>query len=612
MTRNTFVAISLIALAGLGYAMHQLGTLAKADPSAKNQSPDPPPRDFVPSHSTVLAVPIKFKQMKDDLSWLSGREATVRVITTIAPVGILPVYVVKEASLKPAAFDDTGKLLTPPSVRIEVVDLMASKAGFDAVVAELTATDPKFARVVVLPPERGEVRADLQVEFNGKKPTLGSTRFSRSSGGISHRLDFPIQSPQLFRNVALAERRLNEFRVQFAEDYAGYFQKNDLEVTTTFVSQAITLFKNQVTRGNPPDQPVVFVRFGGAVNQSLQIRQLLVAMSETNIRMAKDAVLPDTLVNVVLNKALDAANLKLADDRKLTSADNDKLLTFVLGNGMSLQATLGKFKTIKEEDRKQMERNMSRMESWDKSREDLTKIGVKVEASAFELFSGGMEINTERHRKTNNIGSDEREDFSKDVIELFRTVEGELPVVALDVKQLTNAENAKVDVSKVVFGSFVLGRRSLTHDVSLQGVSRDSKLSAFKTDLDKRVERLEAMIAQLSEKSIVGKPQRMDAYKLHTADSDGVITVTTSGSNLKFNEVQITYTPPGGAEVLVRAHSVTPFYGSCTAVLPRGSTWKVATTTNEGVPITSPNNVAVNFTPVRLPLPAMVSAESRK
>ena len=113
---------------------------------------------------------------------------------------------------------------------------------------------------------------------------------------------------------------------------------------------------------------------------------------------------------------------------------------------------------------------------------------------------------------------------------------------------------------------------------------------------------VKAIEVRLQDSSVVGTPVPMTPYETHIADTDGVVIATSRGKNVPFEEIKIEYTPPGGNAILVRSFSKNAVYGTCTAIIPKGSTWSVRTVTEDNTAMESVPHTTVYFTPIRVAL----------
>jgi hypothetical protein len=115
-------------------------------------------------------------------------------------------------------------------------------------------------------------------------------------------------------------------------------------------------------------------------------------------------------------------------------------------------------------------------------------------------------------------------------------------------------------------------------------------------------------LRQLSEKGIIGEPQKMDPYQQNKAESDGIVMAVTSGAPKSF-ELALTITSPENATVLTRAtrgaieEAATRLYAGVTGVVRKGSVWVVNTYDTDRNPVREPENVTVWFVPISIPRP---------
>lgn len=497
---------AVVMAVGTGLAVSQPPTTPKSKevPPAAVGGQLALPGDFVPRASAIVTKTIGFEAALGLPDWLVGRTVDIRVVPGVTPVRVLPVYVIKEVTAEALQFKLiqkdklTGPLPTfgtdgtpqPPKVHVVLFDAMTDSAVQKFVTAKLNADSPGLGNFVIVPPEANEVAVGLSVAFAGNKIRLGETNFTRAGGQFQHHLEFKIDPSSAGLLVA---QPTGNFRLDFAEDYAGLFSKDELVVTAKFTRQAFVQFQNTILKNHPATEPVVMVRFGGGARQDTAFRQYLQTVSEIDVQIARDTVLSPQVIEAAVNDAIKAGNLQFTEFRKIGAEKDDKLLTFVFGNGMTVRGSLGTFRKISKDDKALLEKLMESRDTWDIAREYFGKLKVDAEGGAlFGLVKGKGGIDTEFGVKRRDTGSTERKDMSKEVRELFQTVEGELPVVALDVKQLQKAATAQVDVSKLVLGTFVPGRQTLLHNISFQTLNMVGTLPEFATDLEKRVAKLES------------------------------------------------------------------------------------------------------------------------
>jgi hypothetical protein len=130
-------------------------------------------------------------------------------------------------------------------------------------------------------------------------------------------------------------------------------------------------------------------------------------------------------------------------------------------------------------------------------------LGTKAEASIYDIAKAGGEFNSEARYTTKDLDSSERKDYSKEVKELFRAVEGNFPVVAIDVRQLQTAVDYSTIETNFRAGSFYRGRRILTQSISFQTlpqILQDKPISPFKSEVERRLEALEKEIVEVDVK----------------------------------------------------------------------------------------------------------------
>jgi hypothetical protein len=367
---------------------------------------------------------------------------------------------------------------------VTVFDALADPAANGHVIAKVKGQRP--SNVVLVEPERGTVIVWLTVAFGNQKKRLAEASFTRVGGKSRHELVFEIDPSDA---GLLAARPAGDFQLDFAEDYTGLFHKDDLMVTTRYTREAITQFNNVVLKNAPPGEKAVLVRFGGGVRQETGFRQYVQTASEVDVRIARDAVLSPQVIEAAIGDAIKTANLTFTNLRTLAKEKETAVLTFVFGNGMTVRGTLGTFRSIKSEDKALLEKLMERRDTWDNAREYFGKLKVEAEVGVVGLAEVKGGVDTEFGVKLRDSGSAERKDFSKEVKELFQAVEGELPVVALDVGQLQKAAAADVNVNRLVLGTFIPGRQALTHGVSFQTLPGAGELfPPYKPELVRKVE----------------------------------------------------------------------------------------------------------------------------
>lgn len=471
-----------------------LGANAQQPDPAKKQQPDAGvgkdnifvPIPFEPEEKSFTLPKLADKQLES----LSEKDVTVRFVSGpgIARPRLLPVYLLKTVSADPQKIGPNGQPVSPQVV-VAVFDVFQHPAA-ERALAEVFKTEPKLANHVKVMPEGRRVGAVLSVVEPGQ-PTvvLGRVEFTRAIGTTEHTLRFPIDSTHA---CLLAAKDARQFRVEFEESYLGDFQDDDLRITVTNTREAVQRLRTTITR-TAPDGKIAFVRFGGGANQETGLNRYLQSQTLFDMRYNAARVPNRELLDRFFNTVVPVAFEKVKD-KKFGEGDDEKVLTYIFSNGMTVQGTVAEFKKIDDKARYEMRRNAEDRRTWNRVADSLRKGSGGGGINVVGLFSIGGSGSSESRDINTDIGSDEAKRFSEDIADLFQSVEGKVPVLALDVDQLVKAETAAAEVVQAGLGQFRRGRRTIVHPVSFETLHRAGKLPAFKTDLDKQVESFESRV----------------------------------------------------------------------------------------------------------------------
>lgn len=441
---------------------------------------------FIPLPTTPDEKFVALDKIDDrDFAWLTGRKVKVRMVTGqgLTQPLIYPVYVLKSAELEHESVGANGEKV-PAKVKVFMVDLLEHATTRAAICGTLPHR--------VVSPEGNKATVGLFVDVphrSGNPILLAESQLNRNGGKVSHELVFTIDPAYNY----LLTQPIKQFSLEFKENYIGQFRQHDLQVSVNQSLTAIQEFRNTVQRGSKPEQKVAFVAFGGGVTQDTGLKRQLQTATEVQLLVRKDAILNPSLLDRFLN---DIVKPELVTHRQKfdPQKDADQTFTYFLGNGMSVQGTIGQLNKVELRDRFELERLMENNKSWDKTFDLFTKLGLKIDVFGLGGGSGDVEFKL----KKNDIGSESNKNYSKDIRDLFQAAEGKLPVVALDVAQLQKAEQQAAQALQLILGTFTVGRRSLFHSVSFQTLAAaDEKMATFKSELAKKVDELKEKIARL-------------------------------------------------------------------------------------------------------------------
>ncbi len=509
------LVVAVVLAAGVGVTLCQ--PLPSGETAGKGKVPDLSAfPDFIPVPTPVTTEPITLGKFEgEELGWLSGRKVTVRYVLTAKPTRVLPLYVVKDVKGKPAALGTDAKT-APAEITVSLFDAMQNDTVKKAVFDILRAKNPtQFVDPLVVSPEDARVTARLSVSERGTYRTLGGTDFTRENGRELIETTFLVPDPEC--SSLIPRFQVKDCSIQFSELFPGLYLRDDLMVTRTFAQRSISDFKNVITKGMPPGEKAVFVSFGGDVNQDAEFRRSLLMMTTLDVYTNRDALVSPAMIEAVLNMALKQAGGVIETERKLAAADDDKWISFVFGNGMTVSGAVSTIRSIKAEDRRMLEKLMKDKKTWETARNYFAKLGTGMEVSGlFKLGDVKGHFDAEVKVDAQDKGSAEREDYSKEMNDVFRAVEGDLKVASLNVVQLEKAGRDQVDLDKFVRGTFIRGTRTLRHTESLQQLKLDGGIPPFKTLLERRIEKLEEgqIEIQRVEFSICGpvRPLRQEDY----------------------------------------------------------------------------------------------------
>jgi hypothetical protein len=377
-----------------------------------------------------------------------SKRLLVRVSDSGKKVWLLPVYIVKDLK-RPSGSDQVATLT--------IVDALYHP-DMEAVIHK--AMDAKYKVWEKANPINNQAEITLwskeMIETSrGKKELrapLSRFVFLRDAGSGQQQISFSLSASDAKRLSDPACR----LGVTWSEEYRGRFTRTDLEGTLRISNATAARFGNSLDTDTKGEKATLFVAIGGGVDQRLAVQQYFVRQVSIEVLTREGKDFNQALVERVAEKMF--ANL--AEETSLAKQREDTVVTFLVGNILKMTASIGTFKGIKDQLRKDAQRLT---ESTNALR---TRNRLKTDIESSGLFGiAGLNLRLDNESERDSTKSDKLE--TRDLLELVKAIEGDLPVAVLNAKQLqTLAARAQTNIEFDV-GAFHDGRKSLESHLSL-------------------------------------------------------------------------------------------------------------------------------------------------
>jgi hypothetical protein len=407
---------------------------------------------------------------------LVGKRLQVRVTESGGRTWLLPVYVVQDVRL-PAAGGTTATVvladaLYHPEFERAVSAAMKVKFGNN------------WSKAV---PVDNRVAATLRVTVGDEEAPLATVRFKREAAKKQLTLTFPLDSAAAKR-LATAPRE--SIGLTFEETYRGRFTDAEVVATATVTSTAATNFVNNLRPDARGQTATLLVSIGGGVDQQVSVRSAFARQVGVEV-WTKEGTSPNpTLVDNLVTKLFAG----ITEEKSLGDKPNEQVVTFLTANGLKATASLGTFRELKDQWKKERESGTKSADSG--SEKDRTKRSGEAEASGFQVFSAKVKFEAEDERERTWVTS--RENQARALDEVMKGISGELPLAVLSADQVQKIASRADSVQTVTTGSFRDGRKAMRHPQSLaEAFEVVEARAAPKSEAEKRRDALAKTTADL-------------------------------------------------------------------------------------------------------------------
>lgn len=433
-----------------------VGSIAGAAATRAAQGPPDPPkvRAADPPRAEDAHFTFVEDRPRDELLTLVPGGPTdpstlrVRLTTSAQTIWLLPAYHVGAVAL-PSATD------AAPVVRIVLRDALYDN-GLDAAITRAMTLEYGKGGWKKAVPTGNRVVVTLRVKDGDREERLGTVRVLREVGQKELELAFRLTTAAAVRVRAV---RPADLGLTFEETYYGRFTDPDLEAAVSVGTSAATDFANKLGATRKGERAVLLAAVGGGVNNRVTVQQVLGRQIRMEVLTAHDKSVNPQLVDSIVAKLFAG----VAEETTLAKAKDDTAVTFLMANGLRATASIGTFKGLREQwkkDRDELYKQAATRK--DKGRD---KIGGELSAEAFEVFSSTIKFDyeTEHDRES----SDSFESHVRAMDEVMKAIDGELPVAVLNADQVQRVATRASSLTEIRTGSFRYGQKLMVHNQSL-------------------------------------------------------------------------------------------------------------------------------------------------
>jgi hypothetical protein len=425
---------------------------------------------------------------------LHTKAVEVRVAKGGSTTWLLPVFLYKTISFS------EGKPGQTIEVKITLWDCL-KHAQLHAAITSALAHDAKIPVWTQAQLLTNSVEVRLYADIKGQRENLATATFLRQGGNPTPEIVFDLDP---HKAAIVAELGMKRLGLEFVEEYLGRYVQDDLKATLHSSQEATVDIRNLLSKDASGREATVLVVFGGGIEQKQHVRQLFKQTTLMRFDQRQGAKLNPALLERFADRFFDNL-LKSNEPRVLQEKE---VVTFLLRNGMTVTGSIGEFRRLTKDSRKEMERRLADKKAWDDQDKHLRDYKIRARFSAgFGLTSGSASVDVHTEDEKKRSGLEEKERFEKDMASLAECIEGKLPVVALETGQMQSLTSQDVKELEAGIGTFRQGRKSLTHTLSFVAAGEkvapvpkktpepESYKAAF-ADVDRRIKYVEKQVAE--------------------------------------------------------------------------------------------------------------------
>ena len=437
----TFVTVALVPLLSTGLAQD---TKKAANDSRESDA------DFyilpgIPFEETFLDLPGQLPPEFPD------RQILVRDAQAGGRHWLLPVYVVKELRIP-------DRLSATEHVTLTLYDALYHPQ-MQSVIHK--AMDASFKdNWQQGKPIDNRVEVTLWVKVADEHSPLAVARFSREAGQPKIIIPFDVDATSAER-LAKADR--SQLGLTFSEPYRGRYRQVDLTATLNTAYSTALAFQNKLDSDRNGQKAMLLVTIGGGVNQNLAVQQYFGRQVTIEVLTREGKEVNQTLVDNIVGRLFTG----LQDEVNLGRQRDEQVVTFLLANGLKATASIGTFKGIKDQLRTEAERLTEKANSL--ATKDRAKRDIETSVNgSFLGIGGGGSMNVRWEDEHERASSESSKLQTRDLMDMAKAIEGELPVAALNANQLQALTTRVQSGLQLDIGTFRDVRRTLESRMSLQ------------------------------------------------------------------------------------------------------------------------------------------------
>jgi hypothetical protein len=426
-----------------------------------------------------LAIKQHYLELEGDLPVkVPGKRLQIRLSEAANKYWLLPVYIVKELKLPEKPVDGQAAVLTlcdalyHPEMEAAIRKAMDAKFGKDKWDYGTPIDD--------------RARVTLWVKSADEHIPLTEARFAREADQATLTISFPGDSEMSKR---LAKTDPSQLGITFAETYRGRFRELDLTATVQVSSIAAAAFQNKLDSVPEGGRATLLVMIGGGVEQKLAAEQYFARKVAVEVLTREGKEVNQTFLDGIVGKLF--ANLQ--DEVNLAKQRDDTVVTFLFSNGLKATASIGTFKGIKDQLRTEAARIAEYANS--ESSKDRSKRDVETGGSfGYGPLSASGNLNVRWEDEKERAHSRSQKMETRDVLDMAKAIEGELPVAVLNARQFQTLTSRAASELNFNLGTFRDGRKTLTFRQSFQAhaIDRSGRAETLANLQAKRLESLTA------------------------------------------------------------------------------------------------------------------------
>jgi hypothetical protein len=451
---------------------------------------------IIPGSTRRVAV-----RLKGDVprNW---REKVIKVRTQGgSKTWLLPLFLPKEVS---APTVQPGK---PAVFKVTLWDCL-EHPGFRQAIKKSLAEDAMIPQWDEAEPVGNKVTVNLYANQKGKMVQLATAQFIREGERQTHPLEFDLSADKA---ALLAKVGPNNLGLQFKETYIGRYVKDDIDATVGISKTAALAIRNALSKDSAGREATLLVAFGGGVEQKNAVQELFRKEISIQFNRRRDVDITPALLDRIVDKVFEI----VAKESEAQTLQEKDVVTFLLGNGLKVTGVIGEFRRMNKEKKGELERRLEKARSWDNQDRTVRDYKLKLDGS---FGYGGLSASVSKEfgyrseDEKKRAGSEEHKSYQRDMHSLAEAVEGKLPVVALNAKQLQLLASVTGAELKIAMGTFVKGQKLLENTLSFESLGTQGP-----------VERGRAAETQLVAQIAAAQQQRTQAV----ADRDRIAAENT-------------------------------------------------------------------------------------